>query len=98
MFVANADRMEVIGIDFSPLMNPDDIPENLHLQVRLTNSFAICSSSAKTTCCSRTWSCIMRLGRFRSCDILSLCSQHLQPFPVCAENKKNKTTTDKLIE
>lgn len=35
--VANADRMEVIGIDFSPTMNPDDIPENLHLQVRVTN-------------------------------------------------------------
>jgi hypothetical protein len=31
---ASANRIKVIGIDFSPIMNPDDIPEKLHLQVR----------------------------------------------------------------
>jgi hypothetical protein len=66
--------MQVIGVDFSPLMNPDDIPENLHLQVRLTK-FLKCSSYARTTTLSITWSCMMRLGRFRSSDNLSL----LQP-------------------
>ena len=29
------DPMQVIGVDFSPLMNPDDVPENLHQQVRV---------------------------------------------------------------
>jgi hypothetical protein len=38
--------MEVIGIDFSPIMNPDDIPENLHLQVRITSPSAICQIEA----------------------------------------------------
>src|SRR5271163_1262036 len=46
--VASADRMEVIGIDFSPIMNPDDIPENLHLQVRVTNP-SVARQSKRTT-------------------------------------------------
>lgn len=37
----STDLIQVIGIDFSPIMNPDDVPENLHLQVR-----AIASSAA----------------------------------------------------
>lgn len=39
---AHADSVQVIGIDFSPIMNPDDIPDNLHLQVR-TIPFFRCS-------------------------------------------------------
>lgn len=41
--------MEVIGIDFSPIMNPDDIPENLHLQVRVTNPSVVRSIEAHNT-------------------------------------------------
>jgi len=47
--VANADRMEVIGIDFSPIMNPDDIPENLHLQVRVTDPSVVSSIEVHDT-------------------------------------------------
>jgi hypothetical protein len=40
---------KVIGIDFSPIMNPDDIPENLHLQVRITNPSVVRSIEAHNT-------------------------------------------------
>jgi hypothetical protein len=53
--IANADPIQVIGIDFSPIMNPDDIPENLHLQVRVISSSWLLSlpstlASSETGC------------------------------------------------
>jgi ubiquinone/menaquinone biosynthesis C-methylase UbiE len=45
--MGNADSTQVIGIDFSPIMNPDDIPENLHLQVRVI-SLPRCFVALKT--------------------------------------------------
>jgi hypothetical protein len=72
--------MEVIGIDFSPIMNPDDIPENLHLQVRITSPSAIRQSKRTTMARSAMGSSTAQLRRSRTCTPPITCGRHPSTF------------------
>jgi hypothetical protein len=80
---ASADLMEVIGVDFSPIMNPDDIPENLHLQVRVANPSVVSSIEAHDTGSFYNGDRLtVQLRRSQTCTLGSLAAGTLHFYPL----------------
>jgi hypothetical protein len=80
MLRASADLMEVIGVDFSPIMNPDDIPENLHLQVRVTNPSVVRQSKRTTLARSITGSSMGAVEKISNLHSPIACGRHPSNF------------------
>jgi hypothetical protein len=88
--------MEVIGIDFSPIMNPDDIPENLHLQVSVTNPSVVRQSKRTILARSITGSSTAQLRRSQTCPLPI--ARGPAPSNFAHPNKKAKNTTDEILQ